>query len=116
MRQQLFFIRHASEIPAEHLIRPQRRLTARPKRYQHTRDNGRIGLQFDAIAVVTEQMPAAKNVLEKAKEYLDGPAILEDQPNNIRVRIEQIGGDPTELAQRAQELLRRERMALSQVG
>jgi hypothetical protein len=42
-------------------------LTAGPQGNQHTGDNSRIGLQFNAVMVVTEQMPTAKNMLKEAK-------------------------------------------------
>jgi hypothetical protein len=50
-------------------------------------------LQFNAVAVVTQQMPTAKNMLKKAKEYLNSPAMLKYQRNHIRFQIEYIGSD-----------------------
>jgi len=78
MPDQLVFIGHACEIPAQHFIRPQGGLAPRPQGNQHTGDNSRIGLQFDAVAVVAEQMPATQNMLKKAKEDLHRPAVLEN--------------------------------------
>ena len=59
MSDQFIFVGHARKIPTQHFVRPQRRLTPRPKRDQHTGNDGRVGLQFDAILIVTQQMSAA---------------------------------------------------------
>ena len=78
MTDQFVFIGHAGKIPAKHFIRPKRGFTTRPQGNQHTGDNSRIGLQFNAVMVVTEQMPTAKNMLKEAKENLNSPAMLEN--------------------------------------
>jgi hypothetical protein len=38
-------------------------------------------------------MPTAKDMLKKAKEYLNSPAVLKYQRNHIRFQIEYIGSD-----------------------
>ena len=45
------------------------------------------------LPVLTQQMPTAKNMFEKAKEYLNSPAMLKYQRNHIRFHIEYIGSN-----------------------
>jgi len=65
VRHQLFLIGEACEIEADHFVGAKCRLLAGPQRNQHARDDRAVGLNLDAILVVAEQVPAAKNVLEK---------------------------------------------------
>ena len=78
MTDKFVFIGHAGKVPAKHFIRSKRGFTTRPQGNQHTRDDSRIGLQFNAVMVVTEQMSTAENMLKKAKENLDSPEMPEN--------------------------------------
>ena len=78
MTDQFVFIGHAGKIPAKHFIRSERGFTTRPQGNKHTGDDSRIGLQFNAVMVVTEQMSTAKNMLKEPKENLYCPAMLEN--------------------------------------
>jgi hypothetical protein len=91
--QQFVFISHAGEVPAEHLIGAQRWLSPRPQGNQHTGDDRRLGLQFDAVLAITQQMPTTQHMLEKAKEDFDHPTMFEDQRDHIGFKIEPVGCD-----------------------
>lgn len=90
---QFLFIGHAREVPTEHFIRTQGRLATGPQRDQHTGDNGRVGLQFDAVALVAQEMATPKNVLVEPKEDFNRPTVLEDQGNHVRIDLHQVRGD-----------------------
>ena len=76
MRQQFVLLGQAREVVADHLVRSQGRLAARPQANQHARNDGAVGLDLDAHRIVAQQRPAAQRVLEEAKEYLSLPLIL----------------------------------------
>jgi len=46
---QLVHAGHADQVPADHLIGPQRRLLARPQADQHARDDRTVRLNLDAV-------------------------------------------------------------------
>ncbi len=76
MSQQVFFVGHAAEVPADHLVGPKRRLATCPQADQHSRDDRTGDLNFDAVLRMAQQMTAAQQMLEKAKEDLSLPLIL----------------------------------------
>ena len=76
MGQQFLLTGHAAKVPADHLVGPQGRFFPRPQADQHTGDHRSIHLQFDAVAILTEQMTAAQHMLEKTKKYLNLPRTL----------------------------------------
>ena len=50
-------------------------------------------MNLDAVLVSAEQVTAAEHVLEEAKEDLDRPAMRENQRDDLRWNIQQIGRD-----------------------
>ena|SRR5271154_2103179 len=88
MSQQFVFVGQADEVVADHLISAQGRLAAHREADEHAGNNRQIGLDFDAAPVVTEQMPTAKHMLEEAEEELDGEAVLIQQSDDFRWRIQ----------------------------
>ena len=93
MGQQFVLLRQTREVMADHLVRPQRRLAARPQADEHAGDDRTVGLNLDAHRIVAEQMPAAQHVLEKAKENLDRPAVAVNQRDDPGRQVEQVRGD-----------------------
>ena len=81
--QKLLFAGQAGEIETDHLIRSQRRLFAGPQGDQQTGDDRQVGLDFDAVFTVTDQMPTAQDMFEEPEEYLDGPTMFIDQGDDI---------------------------------
>ena len=74
--QQFFFVGHAAEVPADHLVSSKRRLATCPQADQHARDDRAVDLHFDAVLRMTQQMTAAQQMLEEAEEDLSVPLIL----------------------------------------
>jgi hypothetical protein len=74
--QKLLAISHAHHVPTNHFIGCQGRLFARPQADEQAGDNGAVGLNLNAPLGVTQQMAAAKNLFEEAKEDLRLPAIM----------------------------------------
>ncbi len=66
----------ADEVEADHLVGAFGGLTARVECDQQAGDDGTLGLDLDAHRVGTQQIPAAEDLLEEAKEDLDRPVIL----------------------------------------
>lgn len=93
MRQQLFVIRHAAEIPADHFVGTQCWLAPRPQTDQHARDDRAVGLKFNAVLRITQQVTASQHVLEEAEKDFNRPAIVLQQSNNFRRHIRQVRGD-----------------------
>ena len=60
--EQFFVVGHAAEVPADHFVSSQRRLTARPETNQHARDDRAIHLNFDAVLRTTQQVPTARAI------------------------------------------------------
>ena len=54
------------------------------------------GLNLDPIGVMTQQMPAAQEVLERAEEDFDLPAVLVEPCADFGGNVEQVGHDPQE--------------------
>ena len=76
VRQQLLFIRHACEVVANHLVRPERRLAPSPQADQHAGNDRAVRLNFDAVGRMAQQMPTAQYVLEKPEENFTLPSIM----------------------------------------
>ena len=91
---QFVFSGPTDEVEADYLVRSERRLAARPKADQQASDNGTVGLNLNAILLVTQQMPAAEEMLEEPKENLNGPSPRVNQSNGLGGNVQSIGGDP----------------------
>jgi hypothetical protein len=70
-----FEAREADEVVPDHLFHCPVRLLADVDQDQHVDDHAAVRLDLYAIAVVREQVPTAKQLLERAEEHLDQPAI-----------------------------------------
>ncbi len=77
--QEFVLFRQPREVIADHLVRPQRRLTARPQADEHAGNDGTVGLDLDAYRVVAQQVPTAQHMLEKTEENFNRPAIAVNQ-------------------------------------
>ena len=82
MSQQFFLIGHAAEVPADHLVGPQRGLLS-GSQADHARDDPTIGLQFDAGLRMSRLMAATEQVLEEPKQDFNLPAIVVQQRNDV---------------------------------
>ena len=72
MGQQFVFVGPAHEVIAQHLVRAFGRLAAGPEVDQQAGDDRTIGLNLDPVRVLTQQMPAAQQVFERAKAATGG--------------------------------------------
>src|ERR1700728_578284 len=91
--QQLVEFRDADEIPADHFVGAQGRLPAGPQADQHARDDRTIGLDFNAMPRAAQQVPTAQDLLQEAKEDLDGPAVMIEQSDDLGWHVQQVGGN-----------------------
>ena len=82
MSQQFFLIGHAAEVPADHLVGPQRGLLS-GSQADHARDDPTIGLQFDAGLRMSRLMAATEQVLEEPKQDFNLQAIVIQQRNDV---------------------------------
>ena len=73
------FVGPTHQVVADHFRRSLRRLAAGREADQQTGDDGAVRLNLDAVLVVAEQVPTAQQVLERAEENLDRPAIVIQQ-------------------------------------
>ena len=96
--QKLLFAGQAGEIETDHLIRSQRRLFTGPQGAQQTSDDRQVGLDFDAVFTVTDQMATAQDMLEEPEEDLDGPTMFIDQGDDIGWHVQDVGGDENRFA------------------
>ena len=62
----------AQHVEAEHLVRPFRGLAARPEGDQQAGDDRAVGLNLDAVLVVTQQVAAAQQMLELSEAATGG--------------------------------------------
>jgi hypothetical protein len=74
--QQFSFARPALEVQAQHLEGALARFVAGPLDDQQTGDQSQVDLNGDAIVAGREQMLAAEDALEPAKEEFRLPAIM----------------------------------------
>ena len=51
---------------------------------------GRVGLEFNPVAVIAQQMTTAQDVLVEPEEDLNRPAILENQGDDVGIQVQQI--------------------------
>jgi len=91
--QPFFLAGHSREAPAPHLEGPQGRLATRPPRNQQARQDRRLGLQLDPLAIVAQQRATAQEVLVEPKENLNRPAMLENQRHPVGRQVHQICRD-----------------------
>ena len=61
---QLVLIGQTAEIEADHLVRAERTLLARPKGNQHAGNDRAVRLDLDAVLVMTQKVTAAQDVLK----------------------------------------------------
>ena len=52
-----------------------------------------VRLNLDAILILAQQVPAAQDLFEKTEEDFDRPRLREDQANDVRWYVQQIGRD-----------------------
>ena len=58
MSKQLVIICHAAEVPTDHLIGSECRLSSGPEADQHTSDDRTVSLNLDSLLGSTQQMAA----------------------------------------------------------
>ena len=101
MSDELFFVRHACHVVADHFVRSQSWLAAGVEADQHARNDRAIRLYFDPIGVFADEMPASKDVLKKAEEDLDRIARFVEHGDDFSWNIKLIGSDPKNAITRA---------------
>ena len=74
MDQQFNFIGPAHQVVAAHLVRAFGRLAASPEVDQQAGDDRAVRLNRDPVRAMTQQVPAAQQVLERAEEDLESRA------------------------------------------
>ena len=94
MGQQFIFVGPAHQVVAQHLVRALGRLAAGPEVDQQTGDDRAVRLNLDPVRVMAQQMPSAQQVLERAEEDLDLPAVFVDQRDDFGGDVQQVGHDP----------------------
>src|SRR5215813_9134099 len=75
MRDQFRFRGPATEVEAQHLIRPLGRGSSDPQADQQTRNEGGIDLDTHPIDPLAQQMPAAQHTFDPAEKQLHRPPI-----------------------------------------
>lgn len=63
------------QVKTDHFLSPFRRLAARPQCDHQAGNDRTIGLNFDPILIVAQEMAATQKVLELPEENLDGPSV-----------------------------------------
>src|SRR6516164_116554 len=71
MRNQFRFRGPATEVEAQHLIRPLSRCSADPQADQQARNKGGIDLEAHPVEPLAQQMPAAQHTFDPAEKHLD---------------------------------------------
>ena len=84
----------AQHVEAEHLVRALRRLATRPEGQHQAGDDRAVGLNLDAVLVVTQQVTAAQQMFELAEKDLDGPTVGIEKCDDFGGDIEQVRGNP----------------------
>ncbi len=57
-----------------------------------------VGLDFDAVFTVIDQMPTAQDMFEESEEDFDGPTMFIDQGDDIGWHVQHVGGDENRFA------------------
>jgi len=71
MGNQFGFRSPATEVEAEHLVRPLGRGSVHPQTDQQTRDTGCLDLETDSMHALAQHMPAAQDTFDPAAKQLD---------------------------------------------
>ena len=74
MGQQFVGVGPAHQVVAQHLVRAFGRLAASPEVDQQAGDDRAVRFNRDPVRVMTQQMPAAQQVFERAEEDLESRA------------------------------------------
>src|SRR5438128_10493851 len=75
MSDQFSFRGPATEVEAQHLIRPLGRGSFDPQADQQARNKGRIHLEAYPVDPLAQQMPAAQHTFNPAEKQFHGPPI-----------------------------------------
>ena len=81
--QEFLLISPAYQVIADHFVRPQGRLASCGQTDQHTGDDRAVGLNLNALGVVTQEMPASQDMLEEAKKELDRVTVKVEQGDDF---------------------------------
>ena len=95
MRDQFSFRGPATEVEAQHLIRPLGRGSSDPQANQQTRNKGRIHLDAHSVNPLTQQMPAAQHTFNPAEKQFYGPPVAIRYGDQLRVQVQPIGDQTT---------------------
>ena len=87
MGDQFSFRGPATEVEAEHLIRPLGRCPSDPQADQQTRNEGGIDLDTHPIYPLAQQMPAAQHTFDPAEKQLDRLPIAIGHGQQLGVQV-----------------------------
>lgn len=91
MRDPCSFRRPATEVEAQHLIRPLSRGSSDPQAAQQTRHKGGIYLEAHPVDPLAQHMPAAQHPFHPADKQFHGPPIAIRYGAQLRIQVQAIG-------------------------